>query len=336
MRRIAAPLILFLLFAPIVVADTIILDNGDTLTGKIIETKPEGTVLESSIFGQVLIPHGRITSITPDPKDDPEQVEKVEAAEQAVETAKADGTADPAAMATVIDPPEIKEVRPGLFGTSFMRGWEKSIGAGINGTTGNSEAINFNASLSFFFEDERDRWDIQAAYYFAKSSGGKTQDQAFASIRKDWLFADSPWFVFAQGRYDYDAFKNYDHRLSAGLGIGYEFIKTDTFFLAGRVGLGLSQEFGGTNDDLVLEALLGLETKWDITENQNVAAGITVYPALTDLGEFRAIAYLDYIVAIDRASGLNLKFGLQNEYISNSGTAKNNDFLYYGQLILDF
>lgn len=336
MRRIASLLFLFLMTTPSAVADTIVLDNGDTITGTVVETNDDGTILESSIFGRILIPHGRIVSVTADKKDDEQQVERTEVADQAAKDAKADGTADDTALATVVEAPTVEEVRPGLFGTSFLRGWKKSIGAGINGTTGNSEAVSFNASLGLTFEDDKDRWNIQAAYFYAQQSGGRTQDQAFASIRKDWLFAESPWFIFAEGRYDYDAFKDWDHRLSASLGVGYQFFKTDNFSLDGRVGLGLSQEIGGTNDELVLEAVLGLEGTWQITEGQNLAAGITFYPALTDLGEYRAIAYLDYTINIDRASGLNLKFGLLDEYISNSGTADNNDLLYYGQLVFEF
>ena len=41
-------------------------------------------------------------------------------------------------------PPEEKPPPPGLFGTSFLEGWKRKFGAGINGSRGATETFDLN------------------------------------------------------------------------------------------------------------------------------------------------------------------------------------------------
>ena len=106
--------------------------------------------------------------------------------------------------------------------------------------------------------------------------------------------------------------------------------------MIGRAGLGGSYEFGSVNE-LVPEALLGLEWVYTINERQTLSSYVTVYPSLDDFGESRTVAGAAWTIAIDEADGISLKLGIDNEYESRTeGSSKNNDVKYYGALVFDF
>ena len=46
-----------------------------------------------------------------------------------------------------IKPPEEPKVKPGLFGTSFLEGWNKALSAGLSGSDGKSNEISANVDF---------------------------------------------------------------------------------------------------------------------------------------------------------------------------------------------
>ncbi len=83
--------------------------------------------------------------------------------------------------------------------------------------------------------------------------------------------------------------------------------------------------------------MLGIETEWLPAAGQKVTAFNTIYPSLSDGGEFRNLTGVDWSLAISSALGLSLNLGVQNEYESkvDPGIEKN-DLLYRAALLYDF
>ena len=149
---------------------------------------------------------------------------------------------------------------------------------------------------------------------------------------KDWFFEDSKWFAFATGVYDWNQFKDWNHRLQFGGGPGYKFIKTPVWEFSGRMGATLITEFGKTqfdgNGDAIinpdgsvledtvvgLEGLIGADLTWHITSKQHFSISNYFYPSLTDTGQFRNLTNINWIHSLDWFEGLALKFGIRNEY----------------------
>ena len=153
----------------------------------------------------------------------------------------------------------------------------------------------------------------------------------------DWLFKDSPWFVFASGRVDFDDFQDWDYRGNAAVGVGYELIDTDTLTVRLRGGVGAVKEFGSDDEDVRPEGNVGGELKWQITPRQTFAAAVTAYPSFDEFGEVRARASADWTLKVDQADGVSLKVGVVDEYDSLAdGDTDKNDFKYYGALVIDF
>ena len=317
--------------------DVIELNNGDRISGHLVETNDEGTTIDSPVFGRVLIPHGQIKSVTTSaPVLDADATQRAKAADEAAQTAKEQG-ADTTAKATVIPPEEPEKVRPGLFGTGFLEGWKKSFAAGVNGSTGNTEEFNINLGLTANFEDDKDRWLFDAKYYASKSDGSTTKNQGYVRLQKDWLVPEEKYFYFAEARFDWDEFQSWDQRFNAAAGVGYQFIRNDDFDLRGRLGLGVSKEWGSEDDDWTPEALWGVRAAWQLAPKHGLTFETTGYPALDDSGKYRQLSTLDWVITIDADAGLDLKLGLEHEYQAVvDDDRKHNDLLYYAALVFNF
>jgi putative salt-induced outer membrane protein YdiY len=222
----------------------------------------------------------------------------------------------------------------GAFGTGWLRDWERRFELGVSGASGNSNDQKIQAGLELGYEDEHARWNMDARYYRSSSDGDADAHEAHASLEHDWLLPPSRWFGFASGRYDWDAFEDWDFRLGGFGGVGYGFFDSDHFVLRGRAGLGLTREFG-TGEDVTPEALLGLESEWKLDDRQTLRAYNRLFPAFAEPGEFRNLTGLDYTVRMNDI--LSLRMALDNEYESEvDREAERNDLTYRGSVVLDF
>jgi putative salt-induced outer membrane protein YdiY len=286
-------------------AARITLSNGDQLSGELLAESADAVTLRHAVLGEISIPRGQIAAL------------QAEAGEQP--TATGDRTA---------------AVDSGLLGTGWLTDWQRRVEIGVTGAAGKSDNLKVNAGFKADYEDEQTRWAHQTAYYRNDSEGTLSDHSLFSTLNRDWLRPGSPWFQFAGGRFDWDEFKDWDYRLAANGGVGYEFVKTDSYRLLGRAGLGGNQTFGGTREEFTPEALLGIEVAWKISERQSFAFTNTLHPSLSESGEFRNATTLDWTLDLDQEAGLGLKIGLSNEYdsLTEDGVDKN-DFKYTGSLV---
>ncbi|MDJ0807714.1 MAG: DUF481 domain-containing protein [Gammaproteobacteria bacterium] len=222
----------------------------------------------------------------------------------------------------------------GLLSTGLLQGWKRELDIGINGSDGNSESLSIHAGFKADYEDSEDVWKFRTAYDNASSDGEESRNQFFADLEKDWLWSDSPWFAFAQGRYDWDDYKDWDHRISFAAGPGYQFVKNNTWDISGKIGLGGSKTYGDEDEDFTPEALIGLNLGWTISDRESVDFVSTFYPSLDNGGEYRNITTLDWKMKMEEQGKLAMKIGLSNEYDSEAeGDVEKNDFKYYLALV---
>lgn len=284
------------------------LNNGDSITGDVISDQNGYVTVQHPIIGELKLNKTNITSII-SADNEPAEAEKVPVEKQAA-----------------VEPEVIDD---GLFGTGLLTDWKRRFDLGIAGSAGKTRNRQVNAGFTADVESEYTRISHQTAYYRADSEGDKTDSKFFSSINRDWLRPDTPWFQFAGGRFDLDEFKDWDYRVNANGGIGYEFYNTEKFLFLGRSGLGFNQTFGGEREEFTPEALLGLETRWDLSAYQQIKFANTLYPSLKDSSDYRNLTSFDWILDLNTLAGVALKIGLLNEYDSatEEGISKN-DFKY--------
>jgi len=141
--------------------------------------------------------------------------------------------------ASDIEPPD--PLKPGLFGTSFLRGFDKALAAGFTGSSGKSRDMSMNVDFSLKRQIVRHRMAFVARYYFSSDEGTISDNQLDSTYIHDFLIPEEDWFPFLSPHYRYDAEQDWNHRLGLRVGIGYQFFEDDTWNVRGRLGGGVNQ-----------------------------------------------------------------------------------------------
>lgn len=245
-----------------------------------------------------------------------------------------------------------EKVGNGFMGTGWFKDWGSSIELGFRGSSGSSVNANFRTAFSTRYEDADHRWNFNTFYLLASEDNVSSQNRVNSLLVKDWFFADTKWFAFASGMYDWDEFKDFNHRLQLSVGPGYQFIKTADWEFSGRIGGTGIFEFGKTQYDengdpqidlaggevekdvIGFEAMVGADLTWHISTKQHFTLSSYIYPSLTDLGQFRNLTIVSWTHDIDWFEGLAVKFGIRNEY--DTSESIENDFNYNFSLLWGF
>ncbi len=292
------------------------LTNGDILNATIARSTEHFIIIEHPVLGRLTIDNSRIAEIRPGPE----------------ETAPAQQAASnlPATVETTEDQQET--VDPGLFGSGFLAGWERNLSAGLSGTSGSSNNASFRGDIKINYKDKEKRWNINMFYYFASEDNSTTDNRFTTNLLREWSIEDSDWFYFTNGGYDWDQFKDWDHRIRLGGGSGYRFINTDSVDLSSKQGMNVNYSlFREQKNTLKLEALLGIFWHWKISSKQGIDLSSVLYPALTNLGEYRNVTKFEWLHSLDYYHGLAIKLGFRNEY--DSTESDKNDLRYYLNIV---
>lgn len=320
MKRLMTTALLMGAVAMPAASETIQLKGGDVINAPITAQDDASITINHPSLGELKISRDKIDAIYTDTDA----------------KAAADKQAADDAAATKLQTE--RDADKGIFwGSGFLKGWNRRLDLGLNGAEGNSENLNFRIAFHGDYENTQDRWIYDMVYRRSTSSGSVTENNFNAALTKDWLFPDEDYFFFANGVYDWDDQQDWEHRVGGFGGVGYQIAKNDKWDAKGRAGLGGSQEFGSVNEAFTTEALIGAEASYQIADNQSISATNTLYPSLEEAGDFRNITTVDYVIAIDRDKGMDLRIGVANEHDSNvaAGT-KRNDFDYYITLGWEF
>lgn len=294
---------------------TLILTNGDRLQGDLLERNQESLTIKHQLLGEMVINTNTVADI----KTNYEALAQQTPSEQT-------------SAAPTIEPAEIAQAEPednGLFGTGWLSDWERRFDLGLAGSRGKSDNSKVNVAFNADLATEKTRINSRTAYFYAKSEEETSDNSFFSSINRDWLKPTTPWFTFAGGRFDIDRFKDYDYRVNANSGFGYEFANSEDFLFVGRSGVGFNKTFGGERQEFTPEGLLGLESRWRINAAQRLALANTFYPSFDSFDAYRNVTTFDWILDLDERAGVALKVGMSNEYDSETeDDISKNDFKY--------
>lgn len=245
---------------------------------------------------------------------------------------------DPTQPFLIPDPESAAPEAPPAPEPSWLDGWKGGVEIGLNGSDGNTERLNFRGGANAQRTTERYDTKIGFIYSYGREESRDTENKFIAQGRNDWLFKDSPWRLFAKSTFEYDDFQDWDVRVSAHGGVGYAFIDDEKTLLLGRVGLGFAREFGGDDNAIKFEGLLGADFSRKLTERQKISASVDWYPELApEIGPYRIEAKAAYEVLVDPESKMTLKLGVLDRYDSNPGDGfERNDFEYFALLAWSF
>ena len=254
----------------------------------------------------------------------------------------------------VIDHPQLGEIRisleqldldtgkppsPGLFGTTFLRGWNRNIDLGWTGRWGSTDTLNITAGLNFNYADEFRRWRLTGRYFLNMSTDADDDrdNNARIDLRRDWLFPGHDWFAFSAFRYQFDQYENWRHRTVLSIGPGYNLVHTEAHSLDLRAGPSFTKEYAGSQDSKG-EVVFGVDYDWTISSRSSLRLANDYYFQYTpELAEFRNLTTGEWRLSISEEPSLAFKIGASNEYESQPDPGdKANDLRYYVSLGLDF
>ncbi len=223
----------------------------------------------------------------------------------------------------------------GILNTGWLAGWERRLEIGLDGSAGNSQNETFRSTIDLKYEDDKSRWHSETLYYVSADDNETSENKAYSNLTKDWLIKDSKWFYFSFSGIDWDEFKDWDYRFRSAAGPGYQFIKTDKWDALARLGLGVKHVTGDdVNDETTMEALVGFAVTRNIKDRHRIECSNTLFPSLTNTGEYRNVSDFNWYISFDYVRGFGLKVGLRNEY--DSTLTSKNDADYYVSLTWDF
>jgi putative salt-induced outer membrane protein YdiY len=291
------------------------MSSGDVVRGVLVSEDDKTVVLKHPVLGTITIPRENLSGMT-------------------VVVEQAPPPPAPVAPPPPPAPPAPPEVKPDP--ESFLDGWSKSLEIGVNGSEGNSQSLSFRGAFNAKRDTSKTTTTAGVSYVYGTQDGDKNLEHGEINLRNDWKIG-SPWRIFAIGKAEYDTFQDWTWRTSLFGGLGYEFIKSDRTLLLGRVGAGVTKEYGSSKQRIEPELDLGLDWEHKIDERQKIFATIDYYPSLHRFTDYRVDAKAGYEVIVDPVSKLSLKLGLEDRYNSNPGNdKKKNDLLYFATIVYNF
>ena len=232
---------------------------------------------------------------------------------------------------------------PGLFGTNFLEGWKRSVRVGFTGTDGNVNETKVVTDTKGEYEDQRHRRKLTGQFYLSKPDNGSTDRKAFAEYEENWKPFEGAFYLIGTGRYDYDRFQGWDHRLAGSLGVGYGLIQTDKLKVRGSIGAGVSHTFDTTrlvDQETIPEGVVRAEIGYNLMRGIDFSTTHTYYPNLDQTDELRVISDAELKADIGESGGLNISLGLINDYDSiankEDDQIEENALTYFLRLGYDF
>lgn len=294
--------------------------TGEAFLGTLVSADDTAVTIDHPTLGRLQMPRAQVIGVNPAPK----------AGEVPAAPPPPPALAAPAAAAA-----SAPEVKPDP--ESFWQGWTGNAELGLTGAAGNSENFGFRAGLGLKRETTKMITTVGFSYVYGTSDGDKNTDRGELNLKNEWRIAP-PWRFFIAGKAEYDQFQDWDWRTSLFAGVGYEFIKTDRTLLLGRIGIGASKEYGGSDNRIKPELDIGLDWEHKLDDRQKLFLTIDYYPSLLNFPEdYRVVGKAGYEVVVDPTNGMALKLGVEDRYEGRPGDGKKrNDFLYFATLVWNF
>lgn len=240
-------LLVTLLSSSTVLADQVLLDNGDRLTGT-VTTLQEGTLtLETGYAGDVEIDWSRVSGLT---TDAPVAVVLADGSELSG-TLAGDGEGSveltpedqagaltfPLDQVTALNPPVVPAVR-----------YRGGVSVAVTSTSGNTESDRTYAEGELVAQSDSNRVSFTLQVNEAEEDGRKTASRNFAAVGYDQFFGER-WYLAANGSAAEDEFQDLKLRTTLGLAAGYRFSDTEAFRLSGELGASyVNEDFDAAPD----------------------------------------------------------------------------------------
>lgn len=291
-------------------ADVFFLENGDRISGQHVHTNNEYYVVKTEALGVINIAKPAVREVleqAPLESPAPEAAEKREREEEEKEQL-----------------------------------WTRKITAGFDRRRGNTETTEMLAGLLIHRkldrEDKKNEFHLRGDAYYSSANREMNSRKYYGMTRYAFSFGpELMWYNFYKFEAEHDRFSNIDARLTPSTGVGYWFSDAEDFKFMLEAGPGIQYTNFRKPDDseteLIAISRAFIEKK--IFERTKISEEVTVYPSLSDMGEYRLRSETVLESALNEQ--FSLRFTLLDEYNSEpKGEAEKNDIRLTSSLAYSF
>ena len=268
-------LFVFFLSAQVVCADTVVLKNGDTITGKITGGSKGTLVMTTDYSSPITLQTGTIKKIT---MEKPLNVQLKNG--KTIEGKFAVGSNGNLEIQTG------QGVSPSTLNWDQIRALNPppgsvtgTITAGANTQSGNAHVINASIGANVLWKAPRDNAGIRFLYNYAQSGAIMSARNVYGSAKYEHLFTDY-FYGYADMEMLSDKFRDLRLRTAEGPGVGYDIWRVPSSTLSVEAGYSYFTE----------DHFVGQDGSWSTLR----AAGTFLWA----LG--KAVTFSEYFVLYDR------------------------------------
>jgi putative salt-induced outer membrane protein len=164
--------------------------------------------------------------------------------------------------------------------------WIGSAGLGFSLNRGNTETTNLNVTFDATYDPKtKDLWKFQGLYLRGETDGEVSVDRLFLQGRYERKVTTRA-FIFGQGQYLRDVFKEIDYLFATNGGVGYKVIVSGTVSLSVDGGAGVSWEKNpGLDVDTSGVITAGDQFAWKLSPSSTITQGFSVLWDADDFGD---------------------------------------------------
>lgn len=336
---------LAMLTAPTLYADTVVLSNGDKLTGTVVKLEGGKLTFKTAYADAIAIAWDQVTSlatsqpfILPTPKGNLSitSVERTTAG-LVVVTASGPSTMDPAAV-TVLRTPADQTAYEASLHPGWGHAWAGAANVSLALTKGNSDTTTFGAGFTAARTTSTDKTALYATTIYGKNAHAIPTTSANATgggVRYDHNM-NPKLFVFGTGDFSSNALQNLDLRSIAGGGFGWHVAKSPKQFFDLLGGIVWTHEsYSATATTLkVTNSFAALDLGQQYMRKIGASSLFTeqayVYPDLNDMSRYQFNMSSSFSTKIGKIFNWVTSFNDSYTSFPPPGTVKNDVILTTG------
>jgi putative salt-induced outer membrane protein YdiY len=317
-------------------ADQVVLKNGDTLTGSVIQKDGAKLTLKSELLGEVSIPWAAVKSL----RSDGELVVVLPGGESVKGKISTNGdnlevaakSAPLAGISAIRDGAEQKKweklQHPGLGEL-----WAGEFDLGLALARGNARAETLTNDFSAARVTRHDKIQLHFHEIYGTALANGVSSTIASAVRGGWAYSRDitpRLFATTLNEYEHDRFQSLDLRAVFGGGLGWNAFKKEKGTLSFQAGGDYEHESFTTLKRGSAEVNLGDDLLWKISGSTSVTQAFRLYPNLSDTGQYRMNFDIAGVTAIKKWLGWHLTFS--DRFVSDplAGRLRNDVMLSTG------
>jgi putative salt-induced outer membrane protein YdiY len=237
---------------PMLAADHVTLNNGDTITGTIVKKDGDKLIFKSEFLGEVTMPWTAVKSIKSDSEltvvlPSGESVKgKVETeGDQLRVVASGQTKAAPIAAVAAVRNDAEQHTFERMQHPRFLELWTGQVDLGLALARGNARSATLTTGFTATRATRNDKVALYLNQIYATARVNNVTDTIASAVRSGWKYNrnfDGRLFVTGFNDYEHDRFQNLNLRFVAGAGLGVRAAKTDRAQLDFDAGLDYQRE----------------------------------------------------------------------------------------------